>query len=513
MLTNFRYICLRATNLSSKYRPCTLIKRSISSTDPPSPAEVEGLFKYSRLQDKSYVKVRGPDAVKFINGLVTSKLEETFVKKNLTTISDNSKSGSSTIRSSNKIPILQFDITKGNWGLYHENSGSEPYISRFGQYTGLLDGKGKLVTDTIIYPTPISFSDINSTKYPEYLIEFDTKMMIDKMLHSLEAHKLLSKVKIQKIGNEKINTWDCYIRFSNIPESEENPWIDNILAPMKLMKIPADALNFANAVIGTLFNGFEKNILGVYVERRTDAILRTDGSAPLLFRILTDDTVDDISKIFNQNAFPFKFNISEEMVTFFRKIRLNHGLLDGPMDVKPGTTLPLELNFDYYPDVVSSNKGCYVGQELTARSFSTGILRKRLIPVILDNVDALKAIIEKEGIESEKYLEVEMSSNKVEEKEVTNVNSALSTNPFGSNKTVRKRKRPVGSLISFESNAGVILLRTEYFDKIFGKDIPTSERAQLYIQGAQDNSDLKVIIKPLEPFWLKDWFKTNKPKF
>ena len=29
-------------------------------------------------------------------------------------------------------------------------------------------------------------------------------------------------------------------------------------------------------------------------------------------------------------------------------------------------------------------KGCYIGQELTARTHHTGVIRKRLLPIVLD---------------------------------------------------------------------------------------------------------------------------------
>lgn len=44
------------------------------------------LLVYGEIPNKSYLQVRGPDTIGFLNGLVTSKLLPTFVKKNLTTI-------------------------------------------------------------------------------------------------------------------------------------------------------------------------------------------------------------------------------------------------------------------------------------------------------------------------------------------------------------------------------------------------------------------------------------------
>ena len=36
--------------------------------------------------------------------------------------------------------------------------------------------------------------------------------------------------------------------------------------------------------------------------------------------------------------------------------------------------------------VVSFSKGCYLGQELTARSHHVGVIRKRLLPVTIEDV-------------------------------------------------------------------------------------------------------------------------------
>lgn len=43
------------------------------------------------------------------------------------------------------------------------------------------------------------------------------------------------------------------------------------------------------------------------------------------------------------------------------------------------------MNFDFW-NTINLTKGCYVGQELTARSYHTGVIRKRMIPFkILNN--------------------------------------------------------------------------------------------------------------------------------
>jgi folate-binding protein YgfZ len=57
-----------------------------------------------------------------------------------------------------------------------------------------------------------------------------------------------------------------------------------------------------------------------------------------------------------------------------------HGLGEGTVDMQAGKSLPFESNLDYLGGV-SFTKGCYLGQELTARTHHTGVTRKRLLPV------------------------------------------------------------------------------------------------------------------------------------
>ena len=55
-----------------------------------------------------------------------------------------------------------------------------------------------------------------------------------------------------------------------------------------------------------------------------------------------------------------------------------HMALNRP--VMTGHAIPLEYNLDGL-NAISFTKGCYVGQELIARSHFRGVIRKRLMPV------------------------------------------------------------------------------------------------------------------------------------
>ncbi len=62
--------------------------------------------------------------------------------------------------------------------------------------------------------------------------------------------------------------------------------------------------------------------------------------------------------------------------------RIGLGLPDGPPDLEPDKTLLLEAGFDELGGV-AWDKGCYMGQELTARTKYRGLVKRRLVPVAL----------------------------------------------------------------------------------------------------------------------------------
>jgi folate-binding protein YgfZ len=67
----------------------------------------------------------------------------------------------------------------------------------------------------------------------------------------------------------------------------------------------------------------------------------------------------------------------------FRLLRYVNGIGEG-LELPAGEMVPLEGNLDVLHGV-SFHKGCYLGQELTARTHFKGILRKRLAPIVLSS--------------------------------------------------------------------------------------------------------------------------------
>ncbi|HYZ33624.1 MAG TPA: folate-binding protein, partial [Crenalkalicoccus sp.] len=63
--------------------------------------------------------------------------------------------------------------------------------------------------------------------------------------------------------------------------------------------------------------------------------------------------------------------------------RLRLGLPDGARDLEAEQSVLLEAGFDELGGV-SWSKGCYMGQELTARTKYRGLVKRRLVPVAVE---------------------------------------------------------------------------------------------------------------------------------
>ena len=64
-------------------------------------------------------------------------------------------------------------------------------------------------------------------------------------------------------------------------------------------------------------------------------------------------------------------------------LRLSHAIPDSSRDIVVEKNLPLEVGFDEL-HAIDYDKGCYVGQELTARTHHRAKIRKRLYRVDID---------------------------------------------------------------------------------------------------------------------------------
>jgi folate-binding protein YgfZ len=87
-------------------------------------------------------------------------------------------------------------------------------------------------------------------------------------------------------------------------------------------------------------------------------------------------------------------SITNEVVPWeaYRRWRISLGVAEGDEEIPSGEAIALEYNIDQAGlDGISFTKGCYVGQELMARTHFKGVVRKRLMPVDLKNKNIISS--------------------------------------------------------------------------------------------------------------------------
>ena len=140
----------------------------------------------------------------------------------------------------------------------------------------------------------------------------------------------------------------------------------------------------------------------------------------------------------------------------YEKLRIAHGIPDGSRDIAVEKNFLLEARLDAL-NGISFTKGCYVGQELTARTKHRGAVRKMLYPVTI------------EGLSPE---------------------GPAPDNPPHINTVIMMDDKEAGEMRSSCGNHGIALLRTEFADRALAGD------------GVLTCGEARLI--PAEPDWAKE---------
>ncbi|PLW29118.1 hypothetical protein PCASD_15994 [Puccinia coronata f. sp. avenae] len=110
-----------------------------------------------------------------------------------------------------------------------------------------------------------------------------------------------------------------------------------------------------------------------------------DQSSNLVWKDLRGDQTLGYRILGNPNSTPELETLAElpeAPLSAYTLHVLLHASLPPSLSPPYPVTLPFEANLDYHHGV-DFRKGCYVGQELTARTYHTGVIRKRLVPVLI----------------------------------------------------------------------------------------------------------------------------------
>ncbi|XP_070582270.1 putative transferase CAF17 homolog, mitochondrial [Ptychodera flava] len=185
-------------------------------------------------------------------------------------------------------------------------------------YTMLLNLQGRVLYDAIIYREEPS--EVSAA--PAYYLECDANV-VDELQKHLKTYKLRKKVVVTNVSSE----YEAWAVYNN-----------------------GGAIDFTSS----------------------PPISVADPRVPSVgHRLLVQK---------NMSLPDMDSNLCEVPLTEYDTHRYLHGIPEGIKDLPPGNSLPLESNLDYM-NGVSFHKGCYLGQELTARTYHTGVIRKRLMPI------------------------------------------------------------------------------------------------------------------------------------
>ncbi|KAL3498707.1 hypothetical protein ACH5RR_041439 [Cinchona calisaya] len=280
-----------------------------------------------QLKTRSVIRFKGPDTVKFLQGLVTNDV------RRLSEVSSENTSSSATVGTPN-LPVVVV-----------------PPV-----YAALLTPQGRFLYDMFLYRPPRPDQKLNSTgsgpgPSPEELELFADVdgSSLDELLVILKKYRLRSKVDIESVAED----FFCWQRFGwNLSEkssSAEEPEAASVGWGGSI-----DQSGMASSHGNT--HGWQWN-----KDPRLDCLgfrgIFPSYTAPPL--VEADKEADEKNYLL---------------------WRLEKGVAEGPSEIPKGEAIPLEYNLAGL-NAISFDKGCYIGQELIARSHHRGVIRKRLIPL------------------------------------------------------------------------------------------------------------------------------------
>ncbi len=101
-----------------------------------------------------------------------------------------------------------------------------------------------------------------------------------------------------------------------------------------------------------------------------------------------------------------KIATSVDQIDIWHTVRIAAGIPEGAIDLTPERALMLEAGLDQL-GAVDFDKGCYVGQEVTARTHYRGLVKRRLVPI---TVTGAPPIVDSDVTWNEKIISTSKSS-------------------------------------------------------------------------------------------------------
>ncbi|KAJ1730551.1 ccr4 associated factor [Coemansia biformis] len=316
-----------------------------------------------------------------------------------------------------------------------------------GMVTGFLTPQGRVVADAFVYPKNVGVN----FPHPAYLVEVDARAR-DQVLRMLGFYRLRARVEIRDVSADYA-VWSVWG-----PRSAALVGGERVLGhvPRGGLVLRGDALAAAD-------------------------VWAVDGRAPGMGLRLVVERGSGAPRL------PAGFE--QRDAAEYRLRRVLKGVAEGADDFVRGVAVPLECNLDYMHGV-NFGKGCYVGQELTIRTEHRGVVRKRIVPVLLS-----RAAPDTDGTRNPLCVDRTWASELPAQAEIARSAAAAGAAADGAG---RARRVPPGRLGSTAGNAGLALMRLELVEQYVAQQ--DSGDGGIAFE-AVDASGQRVFVSPWSPSW------------
>lgn len=242
------------------------------------------------------------------------------------------------------------------------SGGSKPYRGE-GVYAAFLNATGRVLHDVFVYPDHRPASAAGTGAGESFLVEVDAGEAARLERH-IKRYKLRAKFNVRLLDPGEVTVWHAWddggggkhaARLDGLATTAPDP--DRIA----LLRDP-----------------------------------RAPGSGYRMLKAGDREPLVDVGRVAGWGPGGEEEEEDEEEV--YRLRRYLMGVPEGPAELLREQALPLEGNLDVMGGI-DFRKGCYVGQELTIRTKHRGVVRKRILPVMIYDNDASPGAPPPQGLE------------------------------------------------------------------------------------------------------------------
>ncbi|KAH0443551.1 folate-binding protein YgfZ [Colletotrichum camelliae] len=381
------FVC-RSCRQQQQQRQRRPYSSNISPPPPPPPAA-----GFTALSSRRLISVAGPDAAKFLQGVITANI-----------------------------------------------ASKEARARETGFYAAFLNATGRVLHDVFIYPDTAGLGGGAAAGEQQagtrFLIEADANEA-ERLAKHIKRYKLRAKFNVRLLAVDEATVWHAW---------------DDSGKP-----VSTDA-----ATLSTLTRDPRTPGLGYRLVRGRDAPPQLDLEAT-----------------------------TEDSYTIRRYLQ---GVAEGQDEIFREHALPQETNMDYM-NGIDYHKGCYVGQELTIRTKHRGVVRKRVLPCMIYDVD-------RAAPQTLQYRPDEDTNHGPEGLPAETIPRETSIGRSG------KKGRSAGKWLKGIGNVGLGLCRLEIMTDVV---LPGETAASTFdpanefmLQWGEEDKSNAVKIKAFVPEWLRN---------